>query len=362
MPQNARIAVIGTGWWGTEAHIPAILSHPDASLVAACDRNPERLRTAAGAYDIPRTYNDHCEMLANEDLDGVVIATPHATHYGIARDCLNHDLHVLLEKPMTLYAPDARDLVNLAAERNRALMMGYPYLFLPQVVRAREILLSGELGDVQYIAGTFASHVINFYSGEMRPELSPTAYKVQGPSADYNNVSLTGGGEGHLQITHIAGLMFFVTGLRATRVHALMANLGMPVDVVDAMTVAFDNGALGMIGGTGNAGRNSKMSLTIYCSKGCIDADTRRGMMFIRRADGSEIPLGDRPATSMRVATTHNLIDVILGRAEVGAPGEIGWRTVELLDAAYRSAAQDGQGIVIEDLYDQCCENDTHQH
>ena len=351
MITKARIAMIGTGWWGTEVHIPAILSHPDATLVAACDRNPERLRAAAEAYSISRTYSDHREMLANEELDGVIIATPHATHYAIAKDCLEHASHVLLEKPMTLFAPDARDLVKLAAARNRTLMMGYPYLFLPHVVRAREVLLSGELGDVQYVACTFASNVIDFFTGAMRPELSPVPYRVQGPGNDYNDVSMTGGGEGHLQITHIAGLMFFVTGLRATRVHALMANHGLQADLVDAMTVAFDNGALGLIGGTGNAGRNYKMSLTVYGSKGCIDADTRRGEVVIRRADGSDIPLGEHPAPNMRVVTTHNLIDVILGRADVGAPGDIGWRTVELLDAAYRSAAQDGCGVTVDSLY-----------
>lgn len=352
MSKKARIGIIGTGWWGTEAHIPAILSHPDALLVAACDRDSERLRAAAEAYGIARTYTDYREMLAREALDGVVIATPHATHYAIARDCLNHDLHVLVEKPMTLFAAEARDLVNLAAARNRTLMMGYPYLFLPQIKQAREILLSGELGDVQYVACTFASHVIDFFSGKMRPDLAPKSYRVQGPGSDYNDVAMTGGGEGHLQITHIAGLMFFVTGLRARRVHALMANHDLPVDLVDAMAVAFDNGAVGTVGGTGNAGRNSKMSLTVYCSKGCIDADTRRRMMFIRRADGSDIPLSDRSAPTLRTATTHNLIDVILERAEVGAPGEIGWRTVELLDAAYRSAAADGEGVAIEELYE----------
>lgn len=352
MSIKARIAVIGAGWWGTEAHIPAVLSHPDATLVAACDRDPERLRTAAEAYDIPRTYTDHREMLASETLDGVIVATPHATHYAIARDCLNHDLHVLLEKPMTLFAADARDLVNLAAARHRTLMMGYPYLFLPEVIRARDVLRSGELGEVQYVTCTFASHVFNFFTGEMRPELSPTPYRVQGPGSDYNDVSMTGGGEGHLQITHIAGLMFFVTGLRASRIHALMANHGLAVDLVDAMTVAFDNGALGMIGGTGNAGRNHKMSLTVYCEKGCIDADTRRGAMVIRRHDGSDIPLGEFPRPDLRTATTHNLIDVILGRAEAGAPGEVGWRAVELLDAAYRSAARGGQGVNIDALYE----------
>jgi len=347
----ARIAVIGSGWWATEAHIPGVLAHPDAELVAICDTRPERLHTAARAFDVQRAYTDYREMLEREALDGAIVVTPHATHYAIARDCLNHDLHVLLEKPMTLFAADARDLVDLATAHNRTLMMGYPYLFLPEVIQARDVLQSGELGEVQYVTCTFASNVFDFFTGEMRPERAPTPYRVQGPGSDYNDVSMTGGGEGHLQITHIAGLLFFVTRLRAARVHALMANHGLPMDLVDAITVAFDNGALGMIGGTGNAGRNYKMSLTVYSTQGCIDADTRRGQIAIRRADGTEIALGESPRPDLRHATTHNLIDVILGRAEVGAPGEVGWRAVELLDAAYRSAAQKGQGIAVEDLY-----------
>src|SRR5437870_2539444 len=100
MPSKARIAVIGSGWWATQAHIPGLLVNPDATLVALCDADPARLQAAASAYGIELTYQDYQLMLEQEQLDAVVIATPHATHYQIACDALAHDLHVLVEKPM----------------------------------------------------------------------------------------------------------------------------------------------------------------------------------------------------------------------------------------------------------------------
>ena len=111
MVARARIAVIGTGWWATYTHIPAVQASADAELVAICDRDPVRLAAAADAYAVTQRHTGFRVMLDQETLDGVIIATPHATHYAIARDCLDHGLHVLIEKPMTLHATEARDLV-----------------------------------------------------------------------------------------------------------------------------------------------------------------------------------------------------------------------------------------------------------
>src|SRR5688500_3776789 len=110
MADKARIAVIGTGWWSTYTHIPGLQRHPDAELVAICDRDRDRLGAAAGAYSVATTYDDYQLMIEREQLDGVVVATNHASHYEIVRACLEHDLHVMVEKPMTLYARDARHL------------------------------------------------------------------------------------------------------------------------------------------------------------------------------------------------------------------------------------------------------------
>ncbi len=137
MPERARIAVIGTGWWATYTHIPGLLEYPAAELVAIADRDPERLRIAATTYGIARAYEDYRAMLAQETLDGVIVATPHATHYAIARDCLARGIHVMVEKPLTLHATEARELVQLARARGRALLVGYPYNLKPQALRAR---------------------------------------------------------------------------------------------------------------------------------------------------------------------------------------------------------------------------------
>jgi hypothetical protein len=177
---------------------------------------------------------------------------------------------------------------------------------------------------------------------------------VHGPGDVYSKPHLSGGGEGHLQITHSAGLMFFTTGLRARRVHSLMNNHGLPLDLVDVMSIEFEGGALGTVGGCGTTGGTDggKLDLLIYCENGCIDMDMIAGKTIIR---GRNLPREDFDAAGddkyPRFATAHNLVDVILGNAKNGSPAEFGWRTVELLDAAYRSASRSGEGVIVDDLY-----------
>src|SRR5215813_10686665 len=97
--RKARIAIIGTGWWATQAHIPAVKANPLAELVALADTRPEAVARAAVGTGAT-TYTDYREMLAKEQLDGAIISVHHAAHYEITRDCLAAGLHVLVEKPM----------------------------------------------------------------------------------------------------------------------------------------------------------------------------------------------------------------------------------------------------------------------
>ncbi len=97
MPDTARIAVIGTGWWSTTAHIPALQANPNADLVALADIRADAVEKAARHFGVERTYTDVHEMLARERLDGVVIAVWHAAHYEAARPCLEQGLHTVLE-------------------------------------------------------------------------------------------------------------------------------------------------------------------------------------------------------------------------------------------------------------------------
>ena len=178
--------------------------------------------------------------------------------------------------------------------------------------------------------------------------------KVHSPGAVYSNPQLSGGGHGHLQITHLAGLLFFLTGLRAHSVTARMHKHGLAVDLVNAILATFESGALAVMGGTSNMPGGSKIDLQVFCEHGWVDIDVSTGVATIQ---GEEIereyfaPTADKANETTRFASTNNFVDRILGQAKNGAPGEIGWRAVGVVDAAYRSAAQAGRPVLIEDLY-----------
>lgn len=353
MTAPARIGVVGTGWWSTYTHLPALLARPDAEVPALCDTDAERLRAAAAAFGIARAYDNIETMLAAERLDAVIVATPHATHAAIAAACIERGLHVLLEKPMTLFAGDAQRLVELARRQQRALLVGYPWTYAEQPRRARELVASGSLGSIQYISCTFSSGIAELLSGKDGAERDNPVYPVHGPGSVYGDPQRSGGGMGHLQITHSAALALFVSGLRPARVGAFMQRHGLALDLVDAISVDFDGGALGIVGGTGN-GIHRRLDLQIHGQSGGIVLDLVGGSMISRLADGSTETLGPLAAEAdgyPRFAPAEHLVDVVLGLAAPDDTAIVGWHTVELLDAAYRSAAAGGRVVAVAELY-----------
>lgn len=345
---RAKIAIIGTGWWATASHIPALLENHHAELVALCDANPEKALAAAATCGHPRTYTNHNELLAAEKPDGVIVATTHATHFVVASDCLKAGAHLLVEKPLTLHASEARELIELAKKHNIALLMGYPWHYTSQVQEVRETIASGKIGAIQYVQCTFNSFCIDLLRGIDTTHRSG-GYPVHGPGDVYSKKEHSGGGHGHLQMTHAAGLLFYVTGLRLRSLRAQMQNLGLAVDVVNAMVAEFEGNSLGIIGGTSNAFL-SRMGLQIYGAKGAIDMDMHAGTARLRYADGTyeEFSAGDDiyPQT----APSSHLVAIARGE-ESPVVIEAGWHAVELLDAAYRSAEAGGRPINVEELY-----------
>lgn len=348
MQERVRIAVIGAGWWATATHMPALREHAGAELAAVCDVNLERARSAAEAYGVERVYTDHCALLANEPLDAAVVATTHATHFAVARDCLKAGLHVLIEKPMTLLARDARALIEAAAHVGKSILLGYPWNYAPHTREVYAELASGRLGPIQSVQSVFNSYNADLIGGRDRSDKG--GYRVHGPGDVYSRKEHSGGGHGHLQMTHAAGLLFFVTGLRAKSVQARMANHGLPLDLVDAMLVEYEGGALGTISGTSNAFL-SESRLSIGCASGSISMDVSARSTTLCRVNGERTVLPPGNGADLSTAPIRNLVGVALGLEEPAFPAEVGWRAVELLDAAYRSAESDGRAVHIHELY-----------
>jgi predicted dehydrogenase len=356
--RKPRVAIIGAGWWSTFTHIPGLLHHPDAELAAVCDRSPDALAKAMEVYGPFKTYTDHRELLANERLEGVVVAVSHNAHYAVTKDCLDAGLHVMLEKPMTLKAVEAHALARLAEEKGLHLIVGYPWQYTAATRKAAEILHSGALGRVQYMACLYAAPVVEFFRANDEAYKGIFQYPVTGPGNAYADPKVSGGGQGHLQVTHQAAAMFSISGTEPDRVSAFMSKWDVPVDLVDAITVRCKPvdgyAAVAVLGSTGNmcAPCGTHFEVRVYCENGHVVLDQATGTVFARNHDGTEEVFGPLPPEELypRFAPLNNLVELLHGRGVNGSPASVGVTVVEMLDAAYRSAADDGRPVSVAEV------------
>lgn len=352
MPEIVRVGVAGAGHWATTAHMPAVEAHPRATLVAVADTDPARVERARQRFDIPTGFLDPLEMIAACELDAVIVASPHATHYPIAMAAIERGLNVLVEKPFVLVPEHGRELIRAAERAGVEIVVGYTWHYNDQALTARDWIAAGRLGTVNYVQSFFGSSPVNLYLGN--PEADPYAYG-SGPSffgpqpATYSDPRLAGGGQGQTQLTHSLALLMFLTGLEPLRVSAFMERLDAPIDVVDTLAIRFRGGALGAIGSTGAVvptDHTDTLEYRIYGTKGHLQFDVDLGSLRLFTRDGAlttEVIPPEERYPMYRPAT--NLVDITVGTATNGSPVTIAQQTVELLDAAYRSAATGGQPV-----------------
>ena len=145
-----RLGHAGLGYWGPNlARNFAELSE----LRWLCDLSPEPLSALAARYPDARTTTDFEDLIADPELDAISIATPVVTHYELAKQALLAGKHVFVEKPPAQSSAEAEELVALAEERGLVFMPGYLLLYHPAVARLKELIESGELGEVLYLYG-----------------------------------------------------------------------------------------------------------------------------------------------------------------------------------------------------------------
>jgi predicted dehydrogenase len=144
------IAVVGAGAWGKN-HIRVFSEMPNVRLKYICDQEPSRLASIQRAYPQSRCVGDLDPILRDSEVRGVVIASSAISHAPLAREVLKADKDVLVEKPMALNTKDAEEMLELAEMRKRVLMVGHLLIYHSVVDRLKEMIQSGELGNIHYI-------------------------------------------------------------------------------------------------------------------------------------------------------------------------------------------------------------------
>ncbi|HET6695215.1 MAG TPA: Gfo/Idh/MocA family oxidoreductase [Gaiellaceae bacterium] len=146
----ANVGIAGLGPWGSNL---ARNFNELARLTWACDADEAKLAGAAARYPAARATTRFDDILEDEGVAAVVVATPVPTHADLARRALEAGKHVFVEKPMALAADDAEELVAIAEERGLVLMPGHLLLYHPGVAKLKELVDSGELGEILYVYG-----------------------------------------------------------------------------------------------------------------------------------------------------------------------------------------------------------------
>jgi UDP-2-acetamido-3-amino-2,3-dideoxy-glucuronate N-acetyltransferase len=155
------VAVVGCGYWGKNL---VRNFHNLNALKLICDSNESCLEKLKSQYNGIDTCLALSEVLFREDIKGVVIAATAETHFNLVREAILADKHVFVEKPMALHENEGRELIRLAHEKNRILMVGHLLQYHPVFAKLKEMVSNGELGRVNYIY----SHRLNL--GKIRRE------------------------------------------------------------------------------------------------------------------------------------------------------------------------------------------------
>jgi predicted dehydrogenase len=343
--RKVRVGVIGAGWWTTYAHLPSLAGHPNAEVFGIADVDLERARATATKYGIPSAFGDHRELLA-EKPDAVIVATPHHTHFELARDALEAGADVMVEKPMVIEPDHGRQLVELARRQGRNLHVGYPYLYTRHSQELRRLVEEGAIGDVVLATGLFSTVVHQLYQG--KPTEFWTSDTAWAPRKGTYSEPSQGGGHAYTQLTHAASHLFFLSRLRPTVVHGFSSTFDAKVDAWDAIGFQTDSGAVGSVTGTGTVTsvQPTVREYRVFGTAGYALLDAEHGTLSVHYADGRNVNVRRLSAAEIYPAwiTSRRLVDTVLGRAPVVGTGELGWQTAAFLGAGLE-AAQTGEPV-----------------
>jgi predicted dehydrogenase len=354
MPKKIKCGVIGAGWWATFAHIPALLGHPNAELVAVQKRSQREAQKVADDFGIPVACATARELLAIEGLEAVIVSSTPNLHYEHALAALTLGKHVLIEKPMTLTVAEAVGLVELARSRGRQFLISCPWHYTAHASEAQRLVTNGDLGKVRMISMLMTNPISHLLRGNGTQPTHGTPY-LHPREGTYSDPTVAGGGQIYAQVCHAAAYLTFLTGARPAEVFARFHNDGADLDIYDALNLQMSDGSIVTIASTGATSLERKdFEVRVFGTKGMLFLDLWHGKMeFVPLVGASKIyPDLKEDAIYPHQAPAMNLIDSIQDPRVNLSPATLGVAAMEVIEAATRSV-KSGNNILVSNLVEQ---------
>jgi len=328
------VAIIGCGGIARAKHLPELRRVRELKLVACCDIIPERaadLARRGGASIVTKDYRD---LLDCDQVDAVIVSTPHPSHGSIAVDVLGAGKHLLVQKPMTTSIRDADRLLR-AAQRSDKVALALPYMYGPWLVRMKELVTRGAVGDVRMARCRIAhdaDHPAHVWFAQKKAAHGGVLFDM-GVYAAAVLVELLGSARA------VSGMFTDPTG-------------GATVEQNAGLVLRFASGAVGMLE-TSWQEIGWRNQVTVYGSQGTLDwsmrnlrlaaAPSRKGV----KARWRPLPLPKRMPMPLNVC--RHWAECILRGAKLLTPISRGRHLVEILCAGYQAVGAGRQVTIRSD-------------
>jgi predicted dehydrogenase len=288
---------------------------------------------------------DYRDVLAC-DLDIAVVASPSALHHEHATAALRSGAHLLLEKPMTIRAAEAWDIVRVAEQNDRQLLVSFGWNYMDIINTAVTAVRDIGIGSLEHMTIHMSSQTRELLSNTGHyPDAAPDTLPQ---TSTWTNPAVSGGGYGQAQLSHALALaLSLVPEEEVVGAFALTSSpLDAPVELHDAATLQFAGGGIATLSGgsshMGAWGNKHELVVRGIGSEGQFIVDVHRELVWVYRPDGTEFTakLGPSAGAYQASGPANALVDVALGHTEANrADGKLGARTVDALELVYASAA-----------------------
>lgn len=290
--RKLRMALVGGGrgsFIGRVHCTAAVLDNRAALVAGALSSDPEKAKQSAPDYDIPaeRAYGSYQELLqkesqlpADQRIDFVSITTPNHTHFEVAKAALEAGFHVICDKPMTFDYAQAEQLVKAVEQSDAVFALTHNYTGYPLVRQAREMILSGELGEIQAVRAFYIQ-------GWLRTRLELSDQKQASWRTDPSK-SGAAGCFGDIA-THAYNLARYMTGLLPSEISCCLKTFepGRQLDDYGTAMVRFVNGGLGTVTASQiSHGRENDLFIEIDGTKGAVQWRQEEPNVLILRQNG----------------------------------------------------------------------------
>lgn len=324
-----RIAIVGAGGYARH-HIHEFLKHPEFTISALVDPSPNSLEATTNHFPalaqtpLFRTFE---EFLAAKPADAVLISSPHTLHCAQVVASLQAGLHVLCDKPLATSVPDVKSMIAARDASGKVGAIAYQRHAQAEWVWIREIIANNRYGKLRFVNNHLGQEWLQGTVGSWR-----------------QNPTLSGGGQLNDSGSHMIDVLLWATGLKASRVTAMMDYCGTEVDINSAVSIQFESGQLATLSVIGDGARWHERHY-LWFEEAMIEL--AEGAAKVHQRNGLVSTVSSWPSHQ---GIQANFADAILRGQPVLAPFECGLRTIELTQAAWVSHENQGKPVKVADL------------